>query len=134
MIGPKIIEENRHQVTKGMKDDKYMVILAGYIRYVFKDFESYLRTEVDLVEDDIRLVLDEYNSSFITYQLEPGIYNFKDFSKALFNNLQLEYPSSNSKIVIEFDDFTQNTKLVVRPGFIAIRFDENSFLVLSWVL
>ena len=36
---------------------------------LFQDFESYLRTEVNLIEDDIKLVLDEYNSSFITYEL-----------------------------------------------------------------
>ena len=36
---------------------------------IFQDFESYLRTEIDMVEDDIRLVFDEYNSDFITYEL-----------------------------------------------------------------
>ena len=56
-----------------MKDDKNMLILAGYIRSVIQNFESYLRTEVNLVEDDIRLVLEEYNSNFITYELLPGI-------------------------------------------------------------
>ena len=44
---------------------------------IFQDLESFLRTEVDLVEDDIKLVLDVYNSSFITYELEPCIYIFK---------------------------------------------------------
>ena len=55
---------------------------------VFEDFESFLRTEVDLVQDDIKLVLDEYNSSFITYELDPGFYTFKDISEALFDILQ----------------------------------------------
>ena len=32
-----------------------MNVLAGYTSSVFQDFESYLRTEVDLVEDNIRL-------------------------------------------------------------------------------
>ena len=50
IIGPIIIEEYREQITKRMKDDKYMEILAGYTSSVFQDFESYLRTEVDLVE------------------------------------------------------------------------------------
>ena len=67
-----------------------MNFLAGFSSSVFQDFESNLRTEIDLVEDDIRLVLDKYNSSFNTYELEPGIYNFRDLSEALFNNLQLE--------------------------------------------
>ena len=74
------------------------------------------------------MVLDEYNSSFITYELEPGFYTFKDLSEALFNNLQLKYPKSSSEIVIKFDDITRKTKLVVRPGIIAIRFDETSFI------
>ena len=90
IIGPIFIKEYREQVTKRMKAEKYMNILAVYIDSVFQDFESYLRTEVDLVEDDIKLVLDEYNSSFITYEIEPGIYTFGDLSEGLFNIFQPE--------------------------------------------
>ena len=92
ITAPIIIEEYRKQVAKRMKDGQYMNILARYTSSVFQDFESFLRTEIDLVEDDIRLVLDEYNSSFITYELDSGIYTFKDISEALFNILQSEYP------------------------------------------
>ena len=66
ILGPIIIEECRQRVSKRMKNDDYMKILAGFTRSITEDFESYLRTEVDLVEDDIRIVVDEYNSSFIT--------------------------------------------------------------------
>ena len=110
-----------------MEDVGYMNILSGYPRSVFQDFESYLRTEIDLVEDDIRLVLDKYNSSFVTYELDPGIYNFKDVSETLFNILQHEYPESSSEIIIEFDDITRKTKLVVNSGIIAVNLDEHSF-------
>ena len=127
IIGPIIIEEYKKQVTKRMKDDKYMEILAGYIRSIFQDFESYLRTEVDLVEDDIKLVLDEYNSSFITYELDPGIYTFKDIPESLFKILQSEYPDTSNVIDIEYNDITMKTNLVVRFGIIAIRFDGKSF-------
>ena len=58
-----------------------MVILGFYVSSVFQDFESYLRTEVDLVEDDINVVLTEDKSSFITYELEPGIYILNIFPK-----------------------------------------------------
>ena len=126
-IGPIIIEEYREEVTKRMKDDKYMKILAGYIRSVFQDFECFHRTEIDLVQDDIKLVLDEYMSSFITYELDPGIYIFKDFSEAVFNILQSEYPGPSNMIDIKYDDITMKTKLVVRDGIIAIKIDENSF-------
>ena len=110
-----------------MKDDKCMNIVAGYVSSVFQDFESYLRTEVDLIEDDIKLVLDECNSSFITYELQPGIYTFKDISEAFFNIPQTEYPAPSKVIVIECDDITMKTQLVVRSRIIAIRFDEKSF-------
>ena len=91
IIGPIIIEEYREQVTKRMKDEQYMKILAIYTSSVFQDFESFLRTQIDLVEDDIKLVLDEYNSSFITYEIEPGIYSYREISKALvlFFNLNI---------------------------------------------
>ena len=68
IIGPIIIDECREQVLKRMEDDGYMDILSGYPRSVFQNFESYLRTEIDLIEDDIRLFLDKYNSSFVTYE------------------------------------------------------------------
>ena len=56
-----------------MIDDEDMNILVRYTSFIFQDFETSLKTEVDLVENDIRFVLDEYNSNFITYELEPGI-------------------------------------------------------------
>ena len=127
LIAPIIIEEYKKQVTKKMKNEQYVKIVAGYVSSVFQDFESYLRTEVDLVEDDIKLVLDEYNSSFITYEIQPSIYTFKDFSEALFNILQTEYTGPSNMIDIEYDDITMKTKLVVNSGIIAIRFDEKPF-------
>ena len=127
IIGPNIIEEYKKQVTKRMNDEQYMNILAIYTSSVFQDFESFLRTQIDLVEDDIKLVLDEYISNFITYELEPGIYSYRDFAEAVFYILQFNYPQSNSEILIRLDDITRKTKLVVRSGIIAIRFDEKSF-------
>ena len=127
IIGPIIIEEYREQVSKRMKDEQYMKILAIYTRSGFQDFESFLRTQIDLIEDDIKLVLDEYNSSFITYELEPGIDSYKEISEALFYIFQSEYPESKSEILIRLADVTRKTKLFVNSGIIAIRFDENSF-------
>ena len=89
IIGPINIQDYR-KLRKRMKNDKYLSILAVYNRSIFQDFEIFLGTAVDLVEDDIRLVLHEYNSSFITYELEPGIYTFKDLSEALLKILQPE--------------------------------------------
>ena len=44
-----------------MEDGGCINVFAGYTSSVFQVSESYLRTEVDLVEDDFRLVLDEYS-------------------------------------------------------------------------
>ena len=126
-IAPTIATEYREQGTRRMKDDKYMRILAIYVNSIFQDSESFLRTEVDLVEDDVRLVLDEYNSSFNTYILQSGIYTLKDIFDALLGFLQLDYPGPKNIIDIEIDDITRKSKLVVRGGIIAIRFDEKSF-------
>ena len=73
------------------------------------------------------MVLDEYKSTLITYELEPGVHTFKDLSKAHFNILQPEYELFNISVDIEFDDLTMKSKLVVRSGIIATRFDEKSF-------
>ena len=127
IIGPIIIEEYEEQVTRRMNDEQYMKTLAFYTGSVFQDFESFLRTQIDLVEDDMKLVLDEYNSSFITCELDPGIYTFKDISEALFNILQSDCPGDCNVIVIEYDDIKMKTKLDVKAGIIAIRFDEKSF-------
>ena len=126
-IGPIIIEEYKEQVSKRMKDEQYMNILTIYTSSVFQDFESFLRTQIDLIEDDVKLVLDDNNSSFITYELEPGIYSYREISEALFYILQSEYPQSDSEILIRLDDITKKNKLVVNSGIIAIRFDEKSF-------
>ena len=104
-----------------------MNLSSGYHNSVFQDFETYLRTEIDLVEHDVRLVLHNYESSFFTYELQPGIYTFKDLSEALYSNLQPEYPVSSKEIVVEFDNITRKTQLVVRPGIIAEKFDKKSF-------
>ena len=39
-----------------------------FIDSIFQEFESFLRTENDLVKDDIDLVLDQYFPSFITHE------------------------------------------------------------------
>ena len=77
-IGPNILEEYRKYVTKGMKNDECMRILTMYKISIFQDFESFLRTEVDLLHHDVKLVSDEYISSFITYEITSGFKSYKD--------------------------------------------------------
>ena len=127
IIGPLIIREYEKQVSKRMNDEQYLNILTIYSSSVFQDFESFLRSQIDLIEDDIKLVLDEYNSNFNTYELEPGIYTSKDISEALLKIIHPEYAGYHKAIEIEYDDITMKTKLKVRAMIVAIRFDEKSF-------
>ena len=106
IIAPIIIEEYKKQVTKLMKDDKYMNIVAGYVVLCFKISKVISEQKLIWFGDDINLVLEEYSSRFITYELEPGIYTFKDISEALFNILQSDYPDHSNVIDIEYDDIT----------------------------
>ena len=87
-MGPISIREYENHVTKRLRDDKYMGILAIYVNSIFQDFKSFLRTEVDRVKSDIKLLLDEYNSCFITYELTDS--TFKDISEAFINIFEPE--------------------------------------------
>ena len=89
-------------------------------------FERFLRTD-DLIEDDIRLVLKEHNSSVNNSGKLPGSYTFKDPSEVLLKDLQLEFDGNDNVIDIEIFDIRMRTKLFVRSGIISIRFDEKSF-------
>ena len=61
----------------------YKKLLPRYKSSIIQDFESFLRTEADLVDDNINLILDENNSNFINYETPPGIYSIEDLSEVL---------------------------------------------------
>ena len=52
ILAPINNKQYREQITKRMKDGKYMYILWGYSSSLFQEFECFLRTEVDFVQDD----------------------------------------------------------------------------------
>ena len=56
----------------------------GYARFSFRDFESYLRIVVGSDEDDIQLILKQYISNLVTYDLIPGTYTIKEVSEAVY--------------------------------------------------
>ena len=97
----------------------------GYARSPFRDFESYLRIVIGLDEDDIRLILKQYNANFVTYELDPGDYTIEDLEEAV-------YPLGDHKgtLQIEYDDLNKKTKLILtRFGstFGMLRFNKKSF-------
>ena len=51
----------------------YIILLMCYARSPFRYFESYLKIVVGLKEDDIQLILKQYNSNFVTYEIPHRI-------------------------------------------------------------
>ena len=88
-----------------------------------------MRIVVGLDEEDIQLILKEYNSHFITYELTPGIYSIQDISDTI-----LTFSGHMETIQIEYDDISMKTKIILkyigeRKMFVlgTLRFDERSF-------
>ena len=130
VLGQRIIDEYIKLSRERMNTDRYMLLLLDYGRSLFRDFESYLRIVVGLDEEDIQLILKEYNSHFITYELTPGIYTIQDISDAIQNfsghkeTIQLEYDviSMKTKIILKFKN---NEKGLFALG--TLRFNDTSF-------
>ena len=132
IIGPRIIDEFIKLSTEKKNTDGYKILLLGYSKSPFRDFETYLRIIVDLPEEDIQLILKEYNSHFITYELTPGIYSIQDISDAI------QTFSDHMEIIkIEYDDISMKTKIILKyidgqNMFVlgTLRFDEKIFFIL----
>ena len=95
--------------------DGYIILLKGYAKSPYRDFESYLRIVVGLEEDNIQLILKQYNKKFITYELEPGNYNIKDLQEAVYHK---------GTIQTEYDELNKKVNLILTN---LMRFDEKSF-------
>ena len=124
-IGPRIIKTYWDLRSEKSSTHGYIILLMGYARSPFRDFESYLRIVVGLDDDDIRLILKQYNANFVTYELSPGIYTIKDISEAV--QPLGDHEGTNK---IEYDDNTMKTKFIftrLALTFGTLRFDEESF-------
>ena len=125
-LSPLIIDTYQKLRSDKSSHDGFIILLMGYARSLFRDFESYLRIVVGLEEDNIRLILKQFNEKFITYELDPGNYTIEDPKKAVYllgdheGTLQIEYD----------DDLDKKVKLILTQfggTFGTLRFDEKSF-------
>ena len=125
ILAPRIAETYLKLRSDKSSHDGYIILLMGYARSPFRDFESYLRIVVGLEEDNIRLILKQYNEKFITYELDPGNYTIEGLQKAV-------YPLGDHEgtLQIEYDDLIKKVKLILtRFGetFGTLGFDKKSF-------
>ena len=124
-LAPRIAETYWKLRSDKTSHDGYTILLTGYARSSFRDFESYLRIFVGLEEDDIRLILKQYNEKFVTYELDPGNYTIEDIQKAVHplgdheGTLQSEYDNLNKKVKLILTRFGET--------FGTLRFDKKSF-------
>ena len=132
IIGPRIIDEFIKLSNEKKNSDGYMILLLGYSASSFRDFESYLRLVIGLDEEDIQLILNEYNSHFITYELTPGIYTIQDISNAIQT-----FSGHEETIQLEYDDISMRTTIVLKFkkeknkfALGTLRFDKQFFLIL----
>ena len=125
ILAPRIAETYRKLRSDKSSHDGYIILLMGYAISLFRDFESYLRIVVGLEEDNIRLILKQYNEKFITYELDPGNYTVEDIQKAV-------YPLGDHEgtLKIEYDDLDKKVEIILTrfgESFGTLRFDEKSF-------
>ena len=103
----RIAETYRKLRSDKTSHDGYTILLTGYANSSFRDFESYLRIIIDLEEDDIQLILKQYNEKFVSYELDPGNYTVEDIQKAVYllgghkGTLQIEYDDLNKKVKLK---------------------------------
>ena len=120
-VGPRIIQAYRKVRSEKSSTDGYIILLKGYGRFLFLDFESYLRIVVGLDENDIQLILKQNNAKFVTYELDPGIYTNEDLQEAVYR-----LGDHEGTLQIGYDDLNKKTKLhLTRFGstFGILRFD-----------
>ena len=129
ILGPRIIDEFIKLSNEKKNRDGYMILLFGYCASSFRDFESCLRLVIGLDEEDIQLILKEYNSHFITYQLTPGIYTMQDISDAIKT-----FSGPEVTIELVYDDITRRATIVLKFkdekekfALGTLRFDKQSF-------
>ena len=125
----RIIDEYHKLSQEKKNSDGYTILLLKYSRSQFRDFESYFRIRVGLDEEEIQLILKEYNSHFMTYELSPGIFTIKDISDAV-----LTFSGHSEIIEIEYNDISMKTKIIFKYkdlrenfGLGTLRFDKKPF-------
>ena len=125
ILAPRIAETYWKLRSDKSNHDGYIILLTGYAKSQFREFESYLGIIVGLEEDDIQLILKQYNEKFVSYELDPGNYTIEDIQKAVYS-----LGDHEGTLQIEYDDLNKKVKLILTSfgeAFGTLRFDKKSF-------
>ena len=119
-------------MTEKSQTERYYLFSNNYVQSPSRDFKSYPRSLTGLNEDDILLILKQYNSKFKTYKISPGIYTFKDLSLVLSRGFRTEFQNVNllpDRILDKFDSFLIDSNDVNLIIDLTLRPDINVFEV-----
>ena len=124
IIEPRITSAYNRLESEKRRTDGYIILLLGYARSPFRDFDSNLRIVVGLDEDDIQLIVKQYNTNFVNFKKTAGINTIKDIPAAVYTMGDHEGTLKN-----QYDNINMKTKLVL-SRFVAtsgtLRFNEKS--------
>ena len=112
----------------------FFLISKDYVGSPHRDFECYLRILTGLNEHNIQIILEQYNSKFITYIFHPGSYTFKALSIILSKGFKNEFEirawmrrnhehDLSDSFTIDCDNVSLITKLRLGPQIMILRFD-----------
>ena len=108
ITGPRVIKTYWDLRSKNLSTDGSIILLMAYARSPFRDFDSYLRIVIGLNEDNIQLILKQYNAKFVTHEFDTGNYTFEDLQKAVF-----PLGDHEGTLQTEYDDLDMKTKLIL---------------------
>ena len=69
--------------SEKLSTDGFIILLTIFARSPVRHFESCLRLVVGSDEDDIRITLKQFISTFVTRNLSSGIYTIKGIAEAV---------------------------------------------------
>ena len=107
-IGPRKISayRNSKMETEKRQTDGFYMLLMGYARSPFRDFEIYLRMFFGLDGDDIELNSKQYKSNCFANEITPGICSIENNSEGIYTMGDYE-----GTLQLVYDDITMKTKL-----------------------
>ena len=121
--GPLIIQLYKKIKSENSSTGVYLILITTYAKPLFRDFQSCLRiilgNVVGLNENDFQLILKQYNSKLVTYEMPPGVYSIKDVSEVV------DSTDHKGTLTTEYDYISLKRKLIL-SFFAMLGFNEKS--------
>ena len=108
-IGPRIVQAYKKLRSEKSSTVGYILLVMGSARSTFRNFESFLSIVVGLDQDGVQIIIKQYNSNFVTFEIPPGIYSIKELSEVVHT-----MGDHDGSLGVEFDDDSMKTKFILK--------------------